>query len=236
MKIKRLTFYAVMLAFGTLVATGQTPLVIHDPTIDAAKPAISSTQQAVFDRSVLPKAREKLAGEACEEEIDIAGVVDGAFTRKGSKQTAVFYQFCQTGNGLGSVGFAILENGKLTAHYVSAENAWTVAAKALPDINRNGVDEIALYYSGGMHQGSGGTGVAIMEISRTGFKEVGWLQVESFTDDSPVTGYKISVIPGRVPAFKREKYIQNSSGKWRKAGKPVAFKLSRLKYEFEAVN
>lgn len=54
---------------------------------------------------------------------------------------------------------------KVISSYV-AESGWTLGITVLPDINQNGFDEFALYYSGGMHQGQGGTGVDILEVFR----------------------------------------------------------------------
>ncbi|MGH9820674.1 MAG: hypothetical protein ACRD43_10940, partial [Pyrinomonadaceae bacterium] len=91
------------------------------------------------------------------------------------------------------------------------------------------------YYSGGMHQGSGGTGVDIMEFSNRGVKGIGWFQAESFTERTNAV-YKVTVRPGAVPAFFKEKWVANSAGKYRKVGKVLPFKLSAAIGKFEAVN
>jgi hypothetical protein len=235
MKFRSLALVAFAVLAAAAEAGAQVAVVINDPNVELPVAKLSPNEQGLFDKTVLPAVRKVLANEYCEEEVTVAGSASGAFTRAGSKQTLVFYQFCQTGNGLGSVGLAVLENGKVAANFVSAESAWSVDAQALPDINMNGLDEFALYYSGGMHQGEGGTGVDIMEFSAGKLKGIGWFQAESFSDSSPTAGYKVSVKPGVRPVFTREKFIQNDAGKWRRSGRPAAFKLTAVYGTFEVV-
>lgn len=236
MKTKYLSLAVFAVFILPLSMFGQTSVLINDPTVNVDQGAVklSAAEQGLMDKSILPNARKKLASDICEESVEVSALAQGAFTKPGSKQTLIFYQFCQTGNGLGAVGVAVIDSGRVIANYVSAESGWSVEARSLPDINQNGLDEIALYYSGGMHQGSGGTGVDIMEFSAAGLKGIGWFQAEGFTDTSPVFGYKVTVKPGKTPAFFREKYVQNSSGKWRKNGTLVPLKLTKAFGTFEA--
>lgn len=246
MKVIYLWLAAFFASFMSLSIYGQGSVLINDPVaesakMDAAAPdggknGLPAAEEAVFNKSVLPKVRTKLKSEGCEETIEVSGRAVGAFTKAGAKQTLIFYQFCQTGNGLGSVGVAVLENGGVVGNFVSAESGWSVDAKALPDINQNGIDEIALYYSGGMHQGAGGTGVDVMEISSRGLTGIGWFMAEEFTETSPVMGYKVTANPGAKPAFFREKYTQNSAGQWRKTGVAAPLKLKEVNSAFVTVN
>ena len=228
---------ASMLAFLLFnSAAGQSTIVVNDPTVDATKIELSRSEQVLFEKQVLPAAKEKLASDLCDEaEPEVTGRAVGAFTRAGANQTLIFYQYCQTGNGLGSVGVAIIENKKIVASFVSAEGGWSDRAATIPDLNQNGLDEVALYYSGGLHQGAGGTGVDIMEFSNGNLKGLGWFLAEEFTESSLVTGYKIVAKQAKLPTFTRTKYIQNAAGKWRKAGDPVAIKLKSAVVRFEAI-
>lgn len=166
----------------------------------------------------------------CEEAFEVSGIIKGAFSKPDSNQTLVFYSFCQTGNGLGNNGLILIENGQLLGNYVT-ESGWTLGIKVLPDINQNGLNEFALYYSGGMHQGQGGTGVDVMEISANGVKGIGWFNAETFTETT-YFGYKVSVKTGKTPVFYREKYI-NKNRKWLKSGKLASFKLEKAYSKFE---
>ncbi len=246
MTIRHLSLAAFVASVMSLSILGQGSVLVNDPVAESAKmeaaavepgkTGLAASEQSLFEKSVLPKVRTKLKSEACEETIEVSGRAEGAFTKAGLKQTLIFYQFCQTGNGLGSVGVAVIENGKVVGNYVSVESGWSADAKALPDVNQNGVDEVALYYSGGMHQGAGGTGVDIMEVSSGRLTGVGWFLAEEFTETSPVMGYRVTANPGKIPVFFREKYTQNAAGKWRKTGAVVPFKLKKVNSEFVSVN
>ncbi len=135
MRLMQLLFLVIFTSVLPTITIGQTTIVISDPTVEPPKAELSKSEQDLIDNKVLPGVRKMLVSDGCEETIEIAGRVEGAFTRAGSKQTLVFYQFCQTGNGLGSIGVAILENGKVAASFVSAESGWADHAAVLPDIN-----------------------------------------------------------------------------------------------------
>jgi hypothetical protein len=236
MKMKHLPYVVFMVCIGSLSVFGQAAVVINDPTVEPAKIELSAVEQGLFDKNILPLARKKLASDICEESVDVTGRAQGSFTRAGARQTLIFYQFCQTGNGLGSIGVAIIDDGKVAANFVSAESGWSSFAATLPDINRNGLDEAALYYSGGMHQGAGGTGVDIVEFASGALRGIGWFQAEEFTETSPVMGYRVTVVPGKTPVMSREKYVQNAAGKWRKTGRIVPLKLEEAVSKFAAIN
>lgn len=236
MKAKHLSVAVFVAWLMSLSIFGQASVLVNDPTIEPTKTVLTAAEKSLMDKSILPKVREKLVGGACEESIEISSRVQGAFTKAGANQTLIFYQFCQTGNGFGSAGVAIIENGTVVANYFCAETGWSADAKVLPDIDQNGRDEFALYYSGGMHQGGGGTGVEIMEFSDDGLKGIGWFQSEEFSEKSPVTGYKVTVKPAKTPAFFSEKYVQNAAGKWRKTGNIVPLKLKSVDSVFESAN
>jgi hypothetical protein len=217
----------------TLVSAQQT-VVINSPAGDVVRSKLSAADENLIKAQVLPKARKKWIGEdsPCEEAFEAAGVVKGSFSKPDTNQTLVFYAFCQTGNGLGNNGLVLIENGKVVGSFVS-EGGWPLDLRVLPDINQNGLNEFALYYSGGMHQGQGGIGVDVMEISAAGVKGIGWFNAETFTETT-YFGYKVSVKPGKAPVFYREKYT-NRNDKWRKSGKLATFKLSKAYSSFETL-
>src|SRR5262245_32534933 len=122
MKITCLPASAIIVVIFTLSAFSQSTIVINTPGEESPKSELSVSEKRLMDRSVLPKVRKRLAGEGCEESVDISGIVHGAFTKPAANQTFVFYQFCQTGNGLGSVGAAVFEGNKVVANLVSEES------------------------------------------------------------------------------------------------------------------
>src|SRR5678810_660399 len=95
----RLPFVILVVVFVSLASFAQSTVVINTPGEEPVKVELTSAEQRIMDRNVLPKARKRLAGDACEEEINVAGKIGGAFSKVGTSQTLIFYQFCQTGNG-----------------------------------------------------------------------------------------------------------------------------------------
>lgn len=226
--------FAFLFIVSVLNVFGQQTVVINDPNIELKSEEISPADETLIKEQVLPKVRQKWVSSdsVCEEAFESAGVVKGSFSKPDSNQTLVFYSFCQTGNGLGNNGLALIENGKVIGSYV-AESGWTLGIKVLPDINQNGLNEFLLYWSGGMHQGQGGTGVDLMELSAGGVKGMGWFNAETYTETT-YFGYKVTVKPGKAPVFYRERY-NNKKEKWIKAGKLTIFKLGQGYGKFETL-
>lgn len=231
MKIKYLFGFLIAFCFSVTTVFAQTTVVINDPTKNENPAAANAAEENLVKRQVLPKARNLWSNDVCTEEFEIMGAARGAFSKPNADQTLIFYQFCQTGNGFGNNGLVLVENGKIVGSYIS-EGGWALNLKSLPDINQNGLNEFALYYSGGMHQGQGGTGVDLMEFSAAGIKGLGWFQADSFGEETGDFGYKVTVKPGKTPIFYREKYISPAENKWRKSGKIAPFKLEEVSGKF----
>lgn len=229
--MKKILLFVFIFGILAISGVGQQTVVINDPAIELKSEASAEVENLIKTK-VLPKVRKHWTSEnsPCEEAFEMSGTVKGSFSKANSNQTLAFYSFCQTGNGLGNNGLVLIEDGKVINSYV-AESGWTLGIKVLPDINQNGLDEFALYYSGGMHQGQGGTGVDILEVSGTNLKGIGWFNAESFTETTDFA-YKVTVKKGKTPIFYREKYI-NKNEKWRKSGNPTPFKLSKIYSNFE---
>jgi hypothetical protein len=235
MTFTRLAGIAIALYLFTVPAFGQAVIVVHDPTlpfVDA--PALSDDDAALMEKSVLPKVRKKLVSEGCSDSYELTGFVEGSFSRAHAKQTLAFYQFCETGNGLGNVGIALLEDGKVVGSYV-AESGWAYSITRLPDVNQNGLDEFTLAYSGGMHQGEGGIGVDIVEFTKNGPRGLGWFHAEAITDTESDWGYKVTVKKGKTPVFYRQKYRSTEGSSWMKIGKNTRFALKNTPDQYTAV-
>ena len=226
-------FGFLMIIFLSAIAVfGQQSVVLNDPLRDEKSMPSGAASENLIKRQILPKARKHWAGnDACEEDYAFTGAADGAFSKPNSKQTLVFYQFCQTGNGFGNNGLVLIENGKIVGSYVS-ESGWALNLKSLPDINQNGTNEFLVYYSGGIHQGAGGTGADVMEFSGINIRGIGWFQADSFNDEDESFGYKVTAKSGKTPIFYREKYISTGENKWKKSGKSAAFKLDKTYGKF----
>jgi hypothetical protein len=229
---RRISFFALIF-LAVPSALGQTVL-INDPTIAENETPLPAAERALIERDVWPALSSKFAGEMCEPEFDSASLIRGSFSKPNVNQALVYFQICQTGNGLGIVGLALVENSKVVSVFAS-DVGWSAGARTLPDINQNGLDEFALYYSGGMHQGAAGTGVDLFEFSGNALRGLGWFQSEGFSEDAPTFGYKAFAKKGKVPVFSRQKFILGNKKKWRPSGKLAIFKPGKNVANFTAV-
>lgn len=236
MKIIPLARLAIAVYLLTTPAFGQAVIVVHDPTLPFvdSQAQLTEDDEDLMEKSVLPKVRKKLVSATCSDSYELTGFVEGSFSRRGAKQTLAFYQFCETGNGLGNIGLALFENGKVVGSYV-AESGWAYSITRLPDINRNGLDEFTLTYSGGLHQGEGGIGVDVVEFTRAGPRGLGWFQAEAITDTESDWGYKVTVKKGKTPIFYRQKYRSTEGSPWMKLGRNTRFVLKKTSDQYTAV-
>ena len=234
MNIKCAAAAASFLFLFGILANGQGTVVINDPTATAKETKLTASDEALINRDALPKIKAKFAENPCEVELETAGVVHGSFTRSEAKQTLVFFQICQTGNGLGIVGLVLIENGKVLGNFAS-DGGWSADIGLVPDINQNGVDEFVLAYSGGLHQGQGGIGVDLMEFSGNTPKGLGWYKAEEFDETEASKAWKLTAKPGKIPVFYRQKYISVKNNKWRRVGANTVFKLGKAYSKFTTV-
>ena len=219
----------------SLGALAQKTVIVHDPAMDAGDGKPPAGYEAIVTQEALPRVRAFVGKDACEEDVAFAGFADGAFTTAGADQTLVFYQFCQTGNGFGWNGLVLLEDGKIVGNFVSS-GGWAVDIQIVPDINQNGLDEFTLAYSGGIHQGQGGTGVDLMEFSGGLPKGIGWYKAEEFGPTEAVTSWKLTAKPGKTPIFYKQKFLAGEGKKPKPVGRNTLTKLEAVFTEkFEVI-
>lgn len=219
-------------------AFGQTTQVVFDPTIKTSETKVSPAEEKLV-KTVLPKTRKSWTEDSCAEDFSVTGKASGSFTKQNAAQTAYLYEFCQTRNGFANDGIVIVEAGKIVAHYLY-EGAWALNLTSLPDINNNGIDELVVHNSGGMHQGIFGTGLDVLEITTKGVKEFGATQTsyndcgaglsKKCSDDN----YKITVVKGATPVFYSQKFVETKK-KWKAVGKSAKAKMFKLEYKYRLV-
>jgi hypothetical protein len=229
MKFYLLILMSLTLLSGSVFSQGT--IVLNDPAAKTKKETNLAPVEKLLGKSVLPKIRKVWAEDVCSDGFQITGTANGAFTRRGAVQTIVFFEYCQTGNGFGNNGAAIIENRRIVSAY-SSEGGWPVEVKAAPDINKNGLDEVLFYYSGGMHQGVGGTGAEIVEFGAGKSICMGWFLADRFGEESGDFGWKVTVKPAKRPVFYRRKYL-DSNGKWQPKGKIAAFSLEKKCFTYK---
>jgi hypothetical protein len=224
-QIKLVLPFAAIVAFAA-GALGQL-VVVHDPNKDAKETKMTAAEQRIFDRDALPAVRKMIKSETCEESLQDAGVARGAFTAPGKRQSLVFYEYCQTGNGFGWNGLVLIEGDTVVGNFVS-DGGWGENIESVPDINQNGILEFTLAYSGGLHQGAGGTGVDLMEFSNGTPVGIGWYKAEEFGPTEASTSWKLTAKPGKMPVFYKQKFFSGENRPPRVVGKNVVTKLEKV--------
>ncbi len=218
---------------GVASSSAQTTVVVHDPTKESKRSDLSALDQAAFDTAI-SAAKQHVSKDTCDPDIDVAGSATGSFSRARSIQTLVFYQYCQTGNGFGWAGLVLIEDGKVAGNFIT-EGGWTVGVEKVSDVNQNGLDEFTLAYSGGMHQGMGGTGVDLMEFSGGLPKGIGWYKAEEFGPTEAVTVWKLTARPGPNSVFYKQKYFSGENSAYRRVGKNTVTKLTKVTSNFSLI-
>jgi hypothetical protein len=235
MTVKRLLMATVAACALATGAYDQALVVVNDPTKDTGDiPELTAPEQALLDKA-LPTVRKRIPEDVCGESLQGAGVARGAFTRAGAKQMLIFYEYCQTGNGFGWNGLVLAEGGKIVGNFIS-DGGWGVVIGRVPDVNQNGLDEFTLAYSGGLHQGTGGTGVDVMEFSGDLPRGIGWYKAEEFGPTEASTMWKLTAKPGKTPVFYKQKFFSGENRPAKAVGKPAITKLTKVFVsKFEAV-
>ena len=241
MKIGKMLCSLNLFFCGAVCIFGQTAQVVYDPALPVRPVKVGPAEEGVIKKIALPKARRAWKGnESCAEDFRIIDTARGRFTGKNSVQKAFLYEFCQTGNGWANNGLVIVEGGKIIAHFIE-EGGWNLSLRVLPDVNKNGFDELVIETSGGMHQGKIGGSVTLLEVSSAGVKEFGYTQAFSNECDGDESGegcdrsFKITVAPGTKPIFYREKFINTGDDekpRWKKGGKRQKILLNKTDSKF----
>jgi hypothetical protein len=204
---------------------------IYDARSEFLRETTPSVNAALARRVILPDAR-RVWGQRCDEAFTVVDAAQGAFTRRGARQTAVLYRFCEVGHDFANGGIAVLEGGRLVAH-VTIQPTEPDGLKALPDIDRDGIAEL-LIEDGSTHQGVTEAGVSIIQLVPGGVRTFGsagtYRDTEGTLDRVKNTEASILyVTPGRRPAFELETYGHRSDerSRWRGTVRPHRIQLER---------
>ncbi|HYO46338.1 MAG TPA: hypothetical protein VEY33_06570 [Gemmatimonadota bacterium] len=160
-----------------------------------------------------------------EEEVLVMDVVDGAFTEPGAEQQAVLYLMSPWPRCCPKMGLAVIEDGRLVRN-VAFENV-AQDLKPIPDLDRDGRDEIVYIGSFGMG-GQNTTGFTLVSFGADGVTE--W-SGPSIQDDScaamqpGATAARVTALPG--PEFTIERYSKATceATEWQSVGGPEPLEL-----------
>ncbi len=227
-------------------ALAQGPVVLYYPLAKVAETNSTEEDERLAREKLVPAVISRWSDDdACGGgNLNIIGAVEGSFTRAGARQRAIVYELCQTGNGFANNGIAVIENGKIAAHF-AAEGGWNLEVARVPDVNRNGRDELAIETGGGMHQGYTGSSITLLEMSDTAAAELGVFLVytnecEDYAPDKYCDrSYKLTAAPGTRPSYLAQKYLNRGTDekpRWVASGKPAAARSIRdLNRKYELV-
>lgn len=140
----------------------------------------------------------------------VLATAKGAFTQPGAVQTAVLYEISLLSHASPLNGLAVVQDGRLVRNLTL--HADGVALRTLPDIDRDGRDElvIVLFYGGG---GRIMESAVVMTFSPDGSSErflgEGELYQNTCIGGGPgSTASRLSVAPGAEPVFYAERFEQ----------------------------
>ena len=158
-----------------------------------------------------------------EEEAQVMSVAEGAFTGPGASQQAVLYAMSFWPRCCPKMGIAVIEDGALVRNVAFESNDQTLAA--VPDLDGDGRDELALTGSFGMG-GQNSTSVTLVSFADSGLRTWGGTSIQ---DESCAamqeggTAARITAVPG--PEFTIERFTMASceSGEWQPDGGPAPF-------------
>ncbi len=240
MRIKNFLQSLVFIIGGAGFVFAQGALVVYDPTKKEPKENFTRAEEASIKRLVVPKLKGRISPETCAEEFEITNAATGSFTRKGARQKAFLYEYCQYANGWSYGGIVITEAGKPVMHYFF-NGAWQMNFWSLPDINKNSLNEMVVHWSGGMHQGMIGTGIVWLEVAGADLRELGSAQAYSSECDSDSAkkvcdySWKITVKPGAKPVFYHQKMTGGDGHRWKIIGRTLPVKIEKPTVEYELV-
>ncbi len=213
------------------------PVQIYDGRIESKLRKISDAESKSVEAAVSPGAKRKWE-KSCDQAFEIKSVCDGAFTKAGSKQSAFLYSWCETGHALGMGGIAIMEKGKLVAHFgYEAGGEYDIAR--LADLDGDGMDDIAIV-AGSTNQGYTISGIAIIGINSVAVKKFGRFEV--YNDNSGAveknaqtfTWSITSDIPSKSPTFLKQKFKQVGKN-WVKSGPATKASPEKDEVVYEAI-
>ena len=246
MRSKLLPGLSLAIALSAFSVFAQGPVVLHDPLAKLPETGNTVADEQFVKQTLVPKARARWSDDdACDgSNLNIVGGVGGSFTRAGAKQRVIVYELCQTGNGFANNGLAVIEDGRVVAHFAE-EGGWNLEVSRVPDLNGNGRDEIVIETGGGMHQGYMGSSVTLLEVGEAAVTEFGTFLVYTNECENHAPNkycdrsYNLTATAGAKPAFFVQKFTNRGTDEkalWVVAGKPLPAKnLGDINTKFEAV-
>jgi hypothetical protein len=193
----------------TAIAANLTP--IFDGRLNLTpNTTLTATEQRVFETQIVQAAKKHFPDDGtCNDDPLMLDTAKGAFTRPRAVQKALIYRYCSTGASFGRIGLAILENGALVRHDAFEEGV-RYALGRMPDLNRDGVDELILA-TGGTQMGETWQSATVVELGTGKPRQL--VQFDAYRDNcgslearKSVTAWLTFAAPGRTPRFSQQAF------------------------------
>lgn len=160
-----------------------------------------------------------------EEETQVMAIAEGAFSDPGTSQQAVLYLMSLWPRCCPKMGIAVVQNGELVRNV--AFEAPAQGLVAIPDLDGDGLDELAVTSSFGMG-GENSTSVTLVSLADSGLRTWGGEMIQYDACGAMQEGgqaARITAVPG--PAFTIERFSLASceSGEWQAGGPPEPFEF-----------
>ncbi|HET6362581.1 MAG TPA: hypothetical protein VFH11_11055 [Gemmatimonadota bacterium] len=161
-----------------------------------------------------------------EEETQVMSVAEGSFSETGVSQYAILYLISSWPRCCPKMGIAVVQDGELVRNV--AFEAPTYGLVAVPDLDGDGLDELALTGSFGMG-GENSTSVTLVSLADSGLRTWGGEMIQYDACGAMQEGgtaSRITAVPG--PAFTIERFARASceSGQYEAGGPPEPFEFT----------
>jgi hypothetical protein len=217
-------------AAGTAAATDAAAdtIVIADGRVWAEAADVSdwAARAPVQAAYAAARAHWQAQDPSYEEETQVMAVADGAFTEPGAAQQAVLYLMSSWPRCCPKVGIAVIQDDALVRN-VALEST-THGLAAIPDLDGDGLDELALTGSFGMG-GENTTSVTLVSLADSGLRTWGGETIQYDACAAMQEGgqaSRITAVPG--PAFTIERFTLASceSGEYQAGGPPEPYQFT----------
>ena len=210
---------AAAVADTIVIADGRVFAEPEDVTDWAGRPMV----QAAFTAA---RAHWQAQDSEYEEETQVMAVAEGSFSETGVSQYAVLYHMSSWPRCCPKMGIAVVQDGELVRNVAFEAPAHALAA--VPDLDGDGRDELALTGSFGMG-GENSTSVTVVSLADSGLRTWGGEMIQYDACGAMQEGgtaSRITAVPG--PSFTIERFALASceSGEYQAGGPPEPFEFT----------
>jgi hypothetical protein len=208
-------------------AVAAEPIVIADGRVYAEAVDVSdwSSRSSIQQAMAAARAHWQAQDPAYEEEVRVMAVAEGAFTEPGATQHAVLYLMSLWPRCCPKLGIAVVQDEALVRNV--AFEAPTHDLTAVPDLDGDGRDELALTGSFGMG-GENTSSVTLVSLADSGLRTWGGAMIQ-YDDCGAMqeggTAVRITGVPGPEFTIERFSLASCETGEYQPGGPPEPFEF-----------